>query len=123
MNVDRCFLYLRISHLRGDGAFPDQFVESFLLTGSIDRSLIHIGRADSLVRFLCSLGMGVVGAWLAVFASIYLDDFILAGIGAEGGEVDAIGTHVGDASAFVQLLGNHHGLAHGESQLSGSLLL
>ena len=50
---------------------------------------------------------------MAIFFAINLDDFILAGIGADGGEVDAIGTHVGDASAFVQFLGNHHGLAHG----------
>ena len=48
---------------------------------------------------------------------------ILAGIGAEGREVYAISTHVGDASALIESLRYHHGLAYSEAQLAGSLLL
>lgn len=75
------------------------------------------------MSLLCALGVGVIGAWLAVFFAVLLDDLILAGIAAEGREVHTVGTHVGDASTLVQALSHHHGLAYGEAELAGCFLL
>ena len=65
----------------------------------------------------------MVVAWTAVFLAVGLDDFLLAGVDAEAGEVDRVGTHIRDLSALVEPLGHHHRLAHGEAQLAGCLLL
>ena len=66
MDVDGSLFYLSISHLRGDGALPDQLVKALLLAGSIDAGLAHVGRADGLVSLLRSLRAGMIGARLAV---------------------------------------------------------
>ena len=73
--------------------------------------------------FLCALRTGVIVAGLAVFVTIYLLDLGCTGILTESRQVDAVGTHVGDTSAFVESLCYHHGLAYGEAQFAGSLLL
>ena len=123
MDVDGGLFYLSISHLRGDGTLPDQLVKALLLAGSIDAGFAHVGRADGLVSLLRSLRAGMIGARLAVLIAVNLDNLVLAGIAAEGREVYAVGTHVGDASAFVQALSHHHGLAYGEAELAGCFLL
>ncbi len=41
----------RIRHLAGDGAFPDQFVQAFEVR-IVYRRVLHISRADGLMRFL-----------------------------------------------------------------------
>ena len=79
---DRRLLNLGICHLGGGGTLPDQVVKPFLLGCPIYLCVAHVGRADSLVGFLCPLGMGDIFAWLAVFLAIELNDLILAGIDA-----------------------------------------
>ena len=54
-------LQLRVSHLRGCGAFPYQVVEPALLLRAFHLLLVHVGRSDGLVRLLRALGVsGVV---------------------------------------------------------------
>ena len=73
--------------------------------------------------FLCTLGVGGVVAWLAVFLAIDVDNLFLAGVDAKLGEVYRVCTHIGDASVLIQMLCHHHGLRHGEAQFAGGFLL
>ena len=57
-----------------------------------------------------------------VLAYLFGDD-LLAGSQTEATQVDAVGTHVGDASALVEMLCHHHGLCYGKAQLVGCFLL
>ena len=65
----------------------------------------------------------MVVARTAVCCSVELRDFLLAGSDAQFREVHAVRTHIGDASVFIQALGNHHRLTHGEAQTACRLLL
>ena len=54
-DVDSSLLDLGISHLTGNGALPNKFVETFFLCTSLDGRGSHIGRTDSLVSLLGTL--------------------------------------------------------------------
>ena len=56
------------------------------------------------------------------FTHEFLDD-CRAGIDAQRRQIDRVRTHVGDASGFIQALGYHHGLRHGETEFVGRFLL
>ena len=114
-DIDSGLLHLGIGHLAGDGTFPNQFVQFLLLSRSLDGRVLHIGRADGLVSLLGTFRTGMILAYLAVWLAIEFLDFLLAGIDAQAGEVDRVGTHVGDLSVLVQVLGNHHRLANREA--------
>lgn len=60
---------------------------------------------------------------MTVFCAVVLCDLRLAGSEGECGEVYAVGTHVGDASALIEALRHHHRLRHGESQFACGFLL
>ncbi len=117
------FLYLCVGHLRGDGTLPDEVVESALLRGPLLSVQVGERRADGLMRLLSALRMGLELTRTAVLLAVVLDDFLLAGTQGERGEMDAVGTHVGDASALVKTLGNDHCLRHREAELASGLLL
>ena len=51
---------LGITHLRSDRTFPNQFIQSFFLRGSIDFVMADVRGTYCLVRFLCSFGMRMV---------------------------------------------------------------
>ena len=58
-NLECCVKYLGISHLRGDGPFPDEVVELLLLGGSLDLRVLYECRADGLVSLLRPLAVGL----------------------------------------------------------------
>ncbi len=126
-------------HLAGHRALPDQLVQLALVVGEeachLRRGAQGRGRAHRFMRFLGVLGLGLVGIGLvrqrsdAIVARDHVADFgqrIL-------GQVDRVGTHVGDQAdsaffladghAFVQLLRDLHGLARGEAELARGFLL
>ena len=116
-------LYLCVFHLAGCRALPYQLVEAALLCRAFHCLGVHICGAYCLVGFLRSLRVGVILACLVVFlspCSLYL---FLAGIDAERREVHGVGTHVCYLSVLIEMLCEHHGLRHGESQLACCLLL
>ena len=88
-------------HLRSYGALPDQVVEFLFGRGAFDRLAVDIRRADGLVRLLGLLALG---------------QFLLR-------EVYGVGTHVGDETLLVEVLGDGHRLRNGHAQLAARLLL
>lgn len=117
------FFYFSIGHLGSDRTFPYQVVQTAFLWRTLYFRLVHIGRADGLVGFLRSFRFGMELAALDVtFTHEFLDD-CRAGIDAQRRQIDRVRTHVGDASGFIQALGYHHGLRHGETEFVGRFLL
>ena len=72
---------------------------------------------------LCTLAAGVVLACLRILLAHGFGNVRLAGCQAQFGQVHAIGTHVGNHTAFIQALCYHHGLRHAQSQAMCRLLL
>ena len=112
-----------IGHLAGDGTLPDEVVEAALLLIAFDCLLIHIGGTDGLVSLLSAFRTGVVLTRLDVILAHLLSDDSLAGTQAELAQVHTVRTHVCDATALVEVLGNHHCLSHGEAELVSCFLL
>ena len=113
----------RVGHLGGDGALPHQLVEALLLgvaPGGVD---VHVGGADGLVRFLRPLGVGGEAARVHVLFTHRAGYFVARGGQGEVGQVDGVGTHVGDFPVLVEPLRQRHRLRHGVAQLAGGLLL
>ena len=119
----RGLFHAGIGHLAGEGAFPYQVVQAFLLGRAADRLALHVGGADGLVGFLCAFGVGVVVAGLVELFAHPLHDGRAAALQAEVGKVHRVGTHVGDETGLVQPLRHAHRLSDGESQFAGGLLL
>ncbi len=67
--------------------------------------------------------MGMILTCLVVFLAPCIHDFLFAGVKAQGREVYGVGTHVCYLSVLVEVLGEHHGLRHGEPEFAGRLLL
>ena len=122
-NDSLCALYLCICHLACYGALPYQFVQPLFLGRPLYLGLVHIGGTDGLVCLLCPLATGVVLACLGILLAYGFGDMLLAGSQAEFGKVHAVGTHVGNHTAFIQALGYHHGLCHAQTQSMCSFLL
>ena len=136
-NVHRGALDLGALHLAGDGSGPDELVELGLLglemAGDVARPPRHLGRADRLVRLLRVLGLGGVFARRARHVGVaeILADHPARRRHRLGGEVDAIGAHVGDepdravadVHALVKALGDLHGAGGRKAELARGLLL
>ncbi len=123
-NVGGGFLYLRIGHLRGYRPFADEGVEAFFLrAGVVDCLAIDICGTYRLVCLLCSLRIGMVMPHLHISFAMPAADF--AGDCRDGilGEIQRVGTHVGDVSVLIEPLRHHHCLRHAETEFSGSFLL
>ena len=75
------------------------------------------------MSLLSTFGVGVILANLAVVLAIEPDNLSLAGTQTKFREVDRVGTHISDLSAFIQMLCHHHGLADREAKLAGCFLL
>ena len=73
--------------------------------------------------FLRTLGLCMEVTGRAILLTKEFGDRLLTAVDGECREIDAIGTHVGDASVLIELLRDAHGLRHGESELPGSFLL
>ena len=136
-NVDRGALDFGALHLAGEGSGPDQLVELRLLglemAGDVAWTARHVGRADRLVRLLRVLGLGRVFArcaWHIGVAEVLADHPARRGHRL-GGEVDAVGAHVGDepdrpladVHALVEALGDLHRARWREAELARGLLL
>ena len=115
LDVHRGLFNLCICHLRGGCAFPDEVIKAALLSSSVNLGLFHISGADGFVGLLRSFGVGVITALLAVLLAIEFHNLNLAGVYAKVRQVHRVGTHVCNLTALVEMLGNHHGLADGES--------
>ncbi len=91
-----------VDHLAGDGTLPDQVVEPCLIVAEVATQFLGQvhgrGRADRLVGLLGILGLGLVVLRLRrhlVRAVTLADQLAQFGDGLLG-EVDRVGTHVGD---------------------------
>ena len=114
---------LRIGHLAGDGALPNKVIEAAFLLVALYLLLVHIGGTDGFVSLLSTFRTGVILASLDVLLAHLLCDDRFAGTQTEFAQIDTICTHIGDASAFIKVLGYHHGLSHSEAELVSRFLL
>ena len=103
------------------------------MAGDVARPPRHVGRADRLVRFLRVLGLGGVFARRARHVGVaeVLADHPARRRHRLGGEIDAVGAHIGDepdravadVDALVEALGDLHGARGREAELARGLLL
>ena len=124
-------------HLRRKEAAPDELVELILIGGQTGthplRLQLHMGRPDGLVGVLSArLGLEYVVLAVIILASVAAADKSGGGVHSLVGKPQGVGTHIGNQTggafpchvhAFIQLLGDHHGLFRREAQLPGRLLL
>ena len=82
-NIGCCLLYLRIGHLTGYGAFPDQVIEFLLLLGTLYLRIAHIGRTNGLMSLLRTLCIGMELPCLAVFLTPEIGNLFLTGAQTE----------------------------------------
>ena len=138
LDVHRDLVEAGLGHLRGDGALPDQAVQAALV--AVEHAPHVVGaprrarRTDRLVRFLGSPLLLFVVARLGqrVLRTVQLLDDVRDVGQSLLGDVDRVGTHVGDQTdltlpgevdTLVQALGELHGLPGREAELSRRLLL
>src|SRR5699024_11248885 len=99
---------LRVGHLRGDGALPDQLVQAELVTGELARHLgggaeVIARGADRLVRLLRRLRLVLVIARLVrhELGAVQLGGLRAGRADRLARERDRIGTHVRDVAVLV----------------------
>ena len=136
-DVDRDLVQAGAFHLAGQGAFPDQLVESELVRAQPGREVRgpagDVGRADRLVRLLGVAGLGLVdpGRLRQVGLPEAFDDGVADSADGLVGDLHAVGPHVGDQAdhlaaqvdALVELLCGAHGPGRAEAELARGLLL
>ena len=119
-----------VGHLGGDGALPDQLVETELVALQLALDLLGEAEAvargaDRLVGLLGVLDLvGVLPRGVGqVVLAVLLQD--LGPGGGHGGvrQRRAVGPHVGDVAVLVEALGHAHGPGGREAQLAPRLLL
>ena len=114
-------------HLRGDGAFSDEFVEFVFVAAETKRGTVPtaVGGADGFVRFLCVLGFGfvVAGFIRQVVRAVLLGDPVADSGNGFLSEVDGVGPHVGDVTFFVKTLRDTHGFLRTEVEFACRCLL
>jgi hypothetical protein len=136
-DIDRNLIEHGAFHLAGDGALPDQFIESRFVFIEILRDAFRraedIGRADSFVRFLRVLDLRFVGA--GSIGQIFAAEFVfnqLAGVGNRlAAEGYAVCSHIGnqtdcfaaDIHTFIKALCGTHRLGRAEAEFARSFLL
>ena len=137
VDIRRHLVELGRLHLAGQGAGPDQVVESRLVVAELAADLLgqalQIRRADRLVRLLRVLGLGLVDPGLVrqVAVAVAPGDQLARRRDRLVRHADAVGPHVGDQAdgfaahldAFIELLGYAHGSGRPEAQLARGLLL
>ena len=109
----------RLSHLRSDGAFPNEFVErnEFSVIG-LEGGMGHVGRTYGFMRPLFALGLLSVLLGLAVVGSVFVNDPGLGGSHGFRTERARVGTVVSDETAFKETLKHVHGLARREGEFA-----
>ncbi len=126
-----------MGHLAGQGALPDEFVEPGLIGGEMGLEFLggapDGGGPHRLVGLLGVLGLGLVDArpGRQVVGAVAFADEAADLVQGLIGQVDGVGTHVGDepyraaadVHALVELLGDAHGALGGEAELARRLLL
>ena len=100
-HLDGCLLALRFCHLAGYRTFPNQFVQTLLITRLTGGQFVHVCRTDCLVCLLRTLRFGAELTGMYVLFSVLLRDHLFAGSQSQGREVDRVGTHIGDSTALI----------------------
>ena len=103
------------------------------MAGDLARPAGHVSRADRLVGFLRVLGPGRIFARRARHVGVaeILGDDAARGGDRFGGEIDAVGAHIGDEAdcavanvdALIEALGDLHGAGRREAELARGFLL
>ncbi len=121
---------LRIGHLRGQGALPDQVVEGEVvadqLTGDIGRGSEDVaGGADRLVRLLGVLGLVRVPALRRgdMVGTEHIGRLRPRGSNGRGREHRGVSADVGDVAPLVKSLGHPRHPLGPPTEFPGSLLL
>ena len=136
-DIDRDLVEHGALHLARHRALPDQLVEAELILVEVLRDILRraeeVGRTDRLVRLLGILGLGRVDARLGRQVALAVLGLDQAPRLADrfGGELYAIGAHIGDQAdrlaadidAFIEALGNAHGGGGADTKLARGLLL
>ena len=125
---DRELFALRVLHLRGDRALPDQLVELRLVAGEaglLRRAELLARRTDGLVGLLRVLGRAGVDARLVgqVGRAVQLADLRTGRVERGLAQRRGVGTHVGDVAALVEPLRDLHRASGAPAELAGGLLL
>ena len=114
---DRDSLALRVNHLAGDGALPDQVVELQLVGAQNARerrgsSEAIAGWANGFVSFLSILGLALIKTWLTRnrLCTIELCGCSAGSTDRLGGERDGVRPHISDVTVFIKALGDAHRL-------------
>ena len=126
--ADRHRVALRVLHLRGDGAHPDQLVEPELVAGQarLGRRTERVaGRSDRLVRLLGVLDLGGVDAGGVGDVLRAVEVACLAPRRGDRRlrERRGVGAHVGDEAVLVEPLRHRHRGGGAEAELAAGLLL
>ncbi len=100
--INRNLFELRLVHLAGDCALPDQFVKASLVFGQVTADILRrprrVGRTDRFMRFLGVLGTGPVGIGRSrhvIRAELATDQRTASGDGFLR-HLDAVRPHIGD---------------------------
>ena len=128
IDLDRQAAALRVGHLGRDGAHPDQLVQAELLAtkprlGGRTEGLAR--GTDRLVGLLRVLDLGRVHTRLVghVLPAEELLGLRTRRIDGLARQLHRVGTHVGDETALVQLLGHAHRRLRAHAELAAGLLL
>ena len=70
------------------------------------------------MSLLSTLGVSLIVARLAVVLPIEGGNLLFTLVDAQCGEIDRIGTHIGDETVFIQMLCHHHGLRNGKAEFA-----
>ena len=138
LDVDPHLVEAGVGDLRRDGPLPDQAIQPQLVViedpaHQLRRSE-HGRRTDGLVRLLRAPRLGLVSPRLVERVGLSVRGLHQFGDLAERriGDVQRVGPHIGDqpdrslareVDAFVETLGERHGLARREPELARRLLL
>ena len=104
----RGLFQFRITHLAGDGSLPDP-VHTVGSVRIAHGMVLHIG--GGWLRGLPALSFYFCNASTGTLAAIAFVDFLFNGIHGRIAQAYAVGTHIGDLTRFVELLGKKHGFA------------
>ena len=116
------------SHLAGNRAFPDQFIQ-FALIGfgqaQIIRCRRHISRADTFMRLLRILGLVFVDARRIghIGRTEPALDLVTRLCHRFGGHINAVGPHIGDVARLIQPLCRRHARFGPHAKFAAGLLL
>ena len=126
-----------VCHLAGQEPAPDKLIQPVLVRCQAApyplRVQLYMGWPDGLVGILgFCLGLVHMELAIVILLTVAIGDKIRSGSHCLIAKPQGIGTHIGNEAqgsltlhiyAFVELLGDHHGLLGSHVQLPGSLLL